>query len=38
MTITAAATTEQTSKETDVLIAALRRAYAAECARLAPGT
>lgn len=32
MTITSAATVEQASKESDALIAALRRAYADECA------
>ncbi len=30
--------TEQTSREADLLIAALRSAYIAECGRLAPGT
>ena len=39
--VTSAATTEcteKTSKEADLLIAALRRAYGAECERLGPGT
>jgi hypothetical protein len=30
--------TEQTTKEVELLIAALRSAYIAECQRLAPGT